>query len=112
MQKKTQVLLISKLENGMSKEETKYYAFRDLNKEGSYEAIAEYCAYGIVERFHEKIEKPSFSEKDMIVNYFNPFTGDFTRCWRGFVAVELIEIEQHEHEMLLERYNNLDKTEW
>tara|TARA_R110002020_G_C15745966_1_gene725617 strand:- start:161 stop:442 length:282 start_codon:yes stop_codon:yes gene_type:complete len=90
----------------------KYYAFRDLDKAGSYEEIAEYCAYGIVESFHEKIEKPSFSEKDMVVNYFNPFTGNFDRCWRGFKKVELFEIEKHEHEHLLERYGKLDEVSW
>ena len=91
---------------------SKYYAFRDLSKEGSFEEIAEYCAYGIVESFHETPDNPTFSEKDMIVVYFNPFTGNFDRCWRGFKKVELFEIEKFTHDLLKERYNNLNNVEW
>jgi len=88
--------------------EVKYYAFKDLSGEGSYEEIAEYRAYGLVECFHEKPEKPSFSGKDMIVMFFKPFTGGFERCWRGFGKVELIEIDEWQHEYLLEIYKNLE----
>jgi hypothetical protein len=90
----------------------KHYAFRDLSKEGSFEEIAEYCAYGIVESFHQDHKTPSVSEKDMVVVYFNPFTGNFDRCWRGFNKVELFEIEKWTHELLQERYEKLDNVEW
>lgn len=87
----------------------KYYAFRDLNKDGSFEEVSEFHAYGIVESFYEDPEKPSVSQKDMVVIYFNPFTGNFDRCWRGFNKVELFEIEKWTYEMLKKRYEKLDQ---
>ena len=86
--------------------ENKYYAFRDLHKEGSFDEIAEYQAAGLIESFHDKGSK---SEKDICVYFFCPFTAVMKREWRGINKIEIIEVEKWRYELLMGKYKNIEE---
>jgi len=70
----------------------KYYAFRDLTHDGNADGITSYHAAGIVVEVYN--EKATFSGKDLVVSFIEPFGDTVTSTWRTYSEVELFEIDE------------------